>query len=52
MFFKLVGASAGAIRYPFWKFLLVVFTGKTIKGMAIALLGYWALQKILQLIIK
>jgi len=51
MFFKLVGASAGAIRYPFWKFLLVVFSGKTIKGTAIALLGYWALQKILQLII-
>jgi membrane protein YqaA with SNARE-associated domain len=52
MFFKLVGASAGAIRYPFWKFLLVVFTGKTIKGTAIALLGYWALRMILQLIIK
>jgi len=52
MFFKLVGASAGAIRYPFWKFLLVVFTGKTIKGTAIALLGYWALRMLLQLIIK
>ena len=52
MFFKLVGASAGAIRYPFWKFLLVVFTGKTIKGMAISLLGYWALRMLLQLIIK
>ena len=52
LFFKLVGVSAGAIRYPFWKFLLVVFTGKTIKGTAIALLGYWALRMLLQLIIK
>jgi len=52
MFFKLVGAAAGAIRYPFWKFLLVVFIGKTIKGTAIALLGYWALRMFLQLIIK
>jgi membrane protein YqaA with SNARE-associated domain len=52
VFFKLVGASAGAIRYPFWKFLLVVLTGKTIKGTAIALLGYWALRMLLQLIIK
>lgn len=52
VFFKLVGASAGAIRYPFWKFLLVVLIGKTIKGTAIALLGYWALRMILQLIIQ
>lgn len=52
LFFKLVGVSAGAIRYPFWKFLLVVFTGKTIKGTVIALLGYWSLRMLLQLIIK
>ncbi|MFA5374311.1 MAG: VTT domain-containing protein [Dehalococcoidia bacterium] len=52
LFFKLVGVAAGAIRYPFWKFLLVVFVGKTIKGTAIALIGYWALRMLLQLIIK
>ncbi|MEA1959319.1 MAG: VTT domain-containing protein [Chloroflexota bacterium] len=51
VFFKLVGASAGAIRYPFWKFLLVVFIGKTVKGTVIALLGYWSLRLLLQLII-
>jgi membrane protein YqaA with SNARE-associated domain len=50
-FFKLVGISAGTIRYPFWKFLLVVLAGKTVKGMAIALLGYWALLMLLKLII-
>jgi len=52
LFFKLVGVAAGAIRYPFWKFMLVVFVGKTIKGIAIALLGFWTLRMLLQLIIK
>jgi len=52
LFFKLVSVAAGAIRYPFWKFMLVVFIGKTIKGTVIALLGYWALRMLLQLIIK
>ncbi len=52
MFFKLVGAAAAAMRYPFWKFLLVVLIGKTIKGMFIAFLGYWSLRLLLQWIIK
>jgi membrane protein YqaA with SNARE-associated domain len=52
LFFKLVGVAAGAIRYPFWKYLLVVFAGKTLKGTVIALLGYWSLRLILQLFIK
>lgn len=49
--FKLVGIAAGTIRYPFWKFMLVVLAGKTVKGMAIALLGYWSLLMLLKLII-
>lgn len=52
LFFKLVAVAAGAIRYPFWKYLIVVFAGKTIKGTVIALIGYWALRMLLQLIIK
>jgi membrane protein YqaA with SNARE-associated domain len=52
LFFKLVGVSAGAIRYPFWKYMLVVFVGKTLKGTVIALLGYWSLRLALQLFIK
>ena len=52
LFFKLVGVSAGAIRYPFWKYLLVVFAGKAIKGTVVALIGYWSLRMILQMIIK
>ena len=39
-FFDLVGATAGALRYPFWKYMLVVFIGKTIKGWLVAFAGY------------
>lgn len=52
LFFKLVGVAAGAIRYPFWKYMLVIFAGKTLKGTVIALLGYWSLRLALQLFIK
>jgi uncharacterized membrane protein YdjX (TVP38/TMEM64 family) len=42
-FFDFVGAIAGAIRYPFWKYMLVVFIGKTAKGLMVAFAGYWLL---------
>ena len=50
-FFKLVGAAAGAMRYPFWKFLLVTLIGKTVKGIAFAFMGYGILRLILDWII-
>jgi uncharacterized membrane protein YdjX (TVP38/TMEM64 family) len=50
-FFKLVGAAAGAMRYPFWKFLLVTLIGKTVKGIAFAFIGYGILRLILHWII-
>lgn len=49
--FDLVAAAAGALRYPFWKFLLVVFIGKTVKGMIIAFAGYWTLRLVMQYLI-
>jgi len=39
--FDFVGISAGALRYPLRKFLLVVFFGKLFKGIFIAYLCYW-----------
>jgi len=42
-FFDLVGAVAGAMRYPFWKYMLVIFVGKTCKGILFAFLGYWTI---------
>jgi uncharacterized membrane protein YdjX (TVP38/TMEM64 family) len=50
-FFKLVGAAAGAMRYPFWKFLLVTLIGKTVKGAIFAFIGYGILRLILHWII-
>ena len=49
--FDLVAAAAGALRYPFWKYMLVVFIGKTIKGIVIAFAGYWTLRLVLQYLI-
>jgi len=47
-FFDIVGVAAGALRYPLWKYLLVVFLGKTLKGWMVAFAGYWTLRLLLQ----
>lgn len=47
-FFALVGATAGAMRMPPWKFYLVCAAGKAVKGTYVAYLGYWGLGYILQ----
>jgi len=50
-FFDIVGVAAGALRYPLWKYLLVLFFGKTIKGLIFAFAGYWTLHLVLQHVI-
>ena len=47
-FFDIVGVAAGALRYPLWKYLLVVFLGKTLKGWMVAFAGYWTLRLLLE----
>ncbi|MFC1993810.1 YqaA family protein [Chloroflexota bacterium] len=37
--FDLAGAAAGVLRFPLWKFLLVCFTGKTLRNILVALAG-------------
>ena len=37
--FDAAGIAAGAVRYPVWKFVSACFTGKTLRFLAIALLG-------------
>ncbi len=49
--FDLAGATSGAMRYPFWKFLICLFLGKTGKGLIIAFAGYWTLHLLLKLFI-
>lgn len=39
-FFDIGGMAAGALRYPVWKFLIAVWPGKFVKGVAIAFLCY------------
>jgi len=38
-FIKAVGAAAGALRYPAWKYYLLTFSGKYVKSLAAALIG-------------
>ena len=38
-FFDLAGMSAGALRYPVWKFLAFCWMGKTVKTTLVALAG-------------
>lgn len=46
--FDIIGATAGAMRFPPWKFFLLCWAGKTIKGTSTALLGWWGLPFILR----
>jgi membrane protein DedA with SNARE-associated domain len=48
-FFSVIGATAGALRFPAWKFFLIVWAGKTVKWTVIALVGYGLLSYILRL---
>lgn len=48
---KVAGIAAGAVRYPLWKFLLILFLAKTVKGMLVAFAGYWTLRLVLAFLI-
>lgn len=42
--FDFMGIAAGAFRYPLKKFLLVVWFGKTLKGVLIAYTCFWIVE--------
>ncbi len=46
-FFSLIGVTAGATRFPAWKFFGVVWAGKTVKWIMVAILGKAVLDFIL-----
>jgi len=50
-FFDLAGAAAGVLRYPLWKYLMVLFLGKTAKGLMVAFAGYWTLRLLLRFLV-
>ncbi len=47
-FFDIAGVIAGALRFAWWRFLLVAWCGKTAQGILVALAGnasaYWVLE--------
>ncbi len=40
-FFDVAGATAGALRFPLWKFLLACFVGKTLRYIPVAYFGWF-----------
>jgi membrane protein YqaA with SNARE-associated domain len=46
-FFSLISATAGATRFPAWKFFGAVWAGKTVKWTVVAILGKAILDYIL-----
>jgi len=47
-FFSIIGATAGALRFPWWKFFLTVWAGKTVKWTVVALVGWGTLSYVLR----
>lgn len=48
--FDIAGAAAGALRVPFWKYLLYGGAGRLIKHTIFAFAGAWGLKSVLPLI--
>lgn len=47
---KLGMATAGALRYPFWRFFILVWVAKVLKSLGFALAGFWGLTSLMDLI--
>ncbi len=48
LLFDLAGIAAGALRFPFWKFLLACFAGRLPRSFIESYLGWWILPQFLQ----
>jgi len=45
--FDLAGIAAGVLRFPFWKFLLICWAGRSLLYVGIALAGAWGWEAVL-----
>ncbi len=45
--FDLVGIAAGVLRFPFWKFLLLCWLGRTLLYVGFILLAAWGWEAVL-----
>lgn len=46
--FDVAGTMAGALHFPLWKFLLVAWTGKSLKYIGLLLAGAWGWEALLR----
>lgn len=49
-FFYPAALAAGALRLSIWRYFIICWAGKTIKGLTVAYAGYWGLRGILRLL--
>ncbi len=47
--FDLAGIAAGVLRFPFWKFFLLCWLGRTLLYIVVALAGVWGWEAVLRL---
>ena len=47
-FFYPAALAAGALRFGIWRYTFICIIGKTIKGITVAMAGYWGLGSILR----
>ena len=45
--FDLAGIAAGVLRFPFWKFFLICWLGRTLLYIVVALAGAWGWETLL-----
>lgn len=45
--FDLGGIAAGVLRFPFWKFFILCWLGRTILYVAVAMFGAWGWEVVL-----
>lgn len=51
LIFDLAGIAAGVLRFPFWKFLLVCWLGRTLLYVVFALAGEWGWGPVLRYLV-
>jgi membrane protein DedA with SNARE-associated domain len=49
-FFYPAGLAFGALRYGMWRYFFISWAGKTVKGITVAMAGYWGLGSLLRLL--
>ena len=49
-FFYPAALAAGALRFGIWKYFVICWAGKTVKGLTVAYAGFWGLRGLLRIL--